>query len=360
MDAQLRIGPRWHPAVEARVHGNTATGQITVPPEFAAEVGSWIAHPAVVDVATAFGVLLGSKPNSLYVPIGYDRVTRFADLAATSVVQAVREESSTDDVLRVDIALADADGNVALRIEGLALRPIDEPAALGLSDEAPATTAGHHRIPPILALSIEHGLRAVEGAEILDRVVASGRARVIASSLDLDDVAALLIAPPTESPTAAAGQVVGGGSIVESIRQMFGDLLGVADVGDDDDFFDIGGHSLIAIRLMSRIYKELGVRYQLSTIFEASTVGPIPTRWLLGWWHRDARDGAAAPGARGGSPLRRAVRQPAAGQGRAVTRGGDAQPARQHPSSRDRTVAPVHLDAREGLDQAVHPDQPGS
>ena len=56
---------------------------------------------------------------------------------------------------------------------------------------------------------------------------------------------------------------------------MFIDLLGVAEVGDDDDFFDVGGHSLIAIRLMSRIHKELGVRFQLSTIFEASTISSL-------------------------------------------------------------------------------------
>ena len=34
---------------------------------------------------------------------------------------------------------------------------------------------GHHRIPPILALSEQHGIRAAEGAELLERFVASGR-----------------------------------------------------------------------------------------------------------------------------------------------------------------------------------------
>ena len=283
IDEQLRLGPRWHPVVEAHRDGEVVAGRITLPDEFAGEAGSWLAHPAIVDVATAFGVLLGSKPESLYVPIGYDMVTRFADLPATCVVQAVRQESSTDDLLRVDIALGDADGNVALRIDGLALRPIDEPASLGAADEAgPGADGGsgligHHRIPPILALSVQHGIRAAEGAELLERVVASGRSRVIASSLDLDEVAALLVAPPAPVTQAAAGTLAGagGGSIVGSIRQMFIDLLGVADVGDDDDFFDIGGHSLIAIRLMSRIHKELGVRYQLSTIFEASTISSL-------------------------------------------------------------------------------------
>jgi thioesterase domain-containing protein/acyl carrier protein len=60
--------------------------------------------------------------------------------------------------------------------------------------------------------------------------------------------------------------------VVATIRRIWIDLLGVPEVGDDDDFFEVGGHSLIAIRLMSRIHKELGVRFQLATIFDAATI----------------------------------------------------------------------------------------
>ena len=53
---------------------------------------------------------------------------------------------------------------------------------------------------------------------------------------------------------------------------MWGELLGLPDVAFDDDFFDMGGHSLIAIRLMARIHRDLGVRFQLATLFEAPTI----------------------------------------------------------------------------------------
>ena len=69
-------------------------------------------------------------------------------------------------------------------------------------------------------------------------------------------------------------------SVLATIRQIWIDLLGVPDIGVDDDFFDAGGHSLIAIRMLSRIHKELGVRFQLTTIFDAPTIAALAAEVL--------------------------------------------------------------------------------
>ncbi|WEN15094.1 amino acid adenylation domain-containing protein [Rhodanobacter sp. AS-Z3] len=58
-------------------------------------------------------------------------------------------------------------------------------------------------------------------------------------------------------------------------------LLEVERVGRDDNFFDLGGHSLIAIRLISRIDAETGLRLEPSVLFRFPTLAELSRQVLL-------------------------------------------------------------------------------
>ncbi|HLS75462.1 MAG TPA: amino acid adenylation domain-containing protein [Nocardia sp.] len=59
------------------------------------------------------------------------------------------------------------------------------------------------------------------------------------------------------------------------VAAVMGDLLGTEGIGAGDNFFEIGGTSLLATQLVARLAAETGVRLEVRTVFAAPTVAGI-------------------------------------------------------------------------------------
>ncbi|SES17957.1 non-ribosomal peptide synthetase [Lentzea albida] len=72
---------------------------------------------------------------------------------------------------------------------------------------------------------------------------------------------AALPAPPAQSGTAPEGE------FEQFIAQVWAEVLGRDSVNADDDFFALGGHSLVALRVVSKVKKTFGLKMSTRDVY---------------------------------------------------------------------------------------------
>ncbi|HEY6390560.1 MAG TPA: amino acid adenylation domain-containing protein [Bryobacteraceae bacterium] len=86
------------------------------------------------------------------------------------------------------------------------------------------------------------------------------------NALPAPETVRIQIQPPIETPH---------DSIETKLIAIWEKVLGVRPLQRTDNFFDIGGHSLLAAKMLARIEKEFGKLLPLATLFQAPTVAEL-------------------------------------------------------------------------------------
>ncbi|WP_066365103.1 condensation domain-containing protein [Herbidospora mongoliensis] len=75
-----------------------------------------------------------------------------------------------------------------------------------------------------------------------------------------------------EAPVDGTPQATG---LDDAIREIWQEVLGIDEIGDDEDLFDLGGHSLTITQIIARMRKRLGVEVPLDVFFDTPTIAGV-------------------------------------------------------------------------------------
>ncbi len=153
---------------------------------------------------------------------------------------------------------------------------------IGVNTEVPA------HIRQLRQQMLANGIPLTEGVDAFDRILSSGLSQVIVCPQELQDRIELgksLTASSflkelgkKSSPAQPARRVTGtsfvgaGAGLEQRIAEVWQRILGREQIGVHDNFFDLGGNSLLGLQLVTELSQELGVQIAPVTLFEFPTV----------------------------------------------------------------------------------------
>jgi acyl transferase domain-containing protein/thioesterase domain-containing protein/acyl carrier protein len=265
------FGPRWRNLQSLHIGEREALAELQLGKDFLADIETWPVHPALLDLATGSALYLipgYEESEALYLPLSYKRITLYRPLPARfySHIRCRQENTTQREIATFNFTLLDGDGHVLAEIDEFALRRI------ATTSDRPAL-APRLRVPAKYSDSAEllenQGMSSADGIKAFDQILSSDMPPgiiVVRGHLPDKPPGPLATVPPPKSTAKPEGE------LENVLAEWWQELLGVEKVGLDDDFFDLGGHSLVGVRLFAKIRKTYQVDLDFAALFEARTI----------------------------------------------------------------------------------------
>ena len=290
-EAHLDFGPRWRVLTRMALGDGEGLAHLALPQDHRDDLkAGHILHPALMDLATgwAMELITGYQGAHLWVPLSYGAVTVWRDLPADIVSHARLRPDAEPGFASFDLTLATPEGEVVAEISRFTIKRLahgsfaDAPPirASEIERDGPAQNTplspAEERLRDMLSL----GITPAEGAEAFLRALSGTQSPLIVSSIPPQALIAQIEAESTrgstdtrfERPDLGTDYVAPRNDIERTLTGFWQDLLGIDQIGVEDDFFDLGGHSLIAVRLFAQVKKAYGVDFPISVLFQAPTI----------------------------------------------------------------------------------------
>ena len=272
----LIFGPRWQNLKQVRYGNNHGLALLQLPDAYVGDLESYMLHPALLDTAAAFLSRYVSDKNA-YIPFSYKKVKVKGPLPAKifSYSRLVENKGSKKDFLAFDITIMDEHGKELVDIKEFSMLEVSERVKTQIKEKEFDTDSVSTETDGVEMGILENGIRPSEGIDIFNRVLGGGLPQVVVSTTDLTDrikksdmsktvlldqelKKRALDGPKHPRPQLSSTYAIPRTDTEQMIAGIWQDVLGIEQVGVNDDFFELGGDSVSIIQLNRKLKKALG------------------------------------------------------------------------------------------------------
>ncbi|MBM9509329.1 type I polyketide synthase [Actinacidiphila acididurans] len=323
---EFSFGPRWKCMREIHVGPRRVLATLRLDEEFHGDLDHYLLHPALLDAAG--GTARVHVPDTYYLPFGYRSLRFHHGLTGTvhAYVELKESPDSAGETSTCDIELLDPDGRLLVRIEDFTIKRINDPEDLrdriaraaepgpGRDGNPDGNSAADGAGGAGALRTLAEGITEQQGKDVFARLLAAPDlpGHLVVSHRDFTAVRELArsltpallaqemdqFAPPGGThprPDLTTPYMAPRTPAEHAVADVWREILGLERVGVDDDFFALGGHSLAAVQIGTRLKARLGTELDLRAFFDHPTVAR--TAELLG------AAGAGAPAAGPGDTI---------------------------------------------------------
>ena len=288
LSSLLAYGPHWQNLRTWYTGTDEALALLEANDVVAADLHRWVLHPGILDEATSFARF---SVEGHYLPLSYGRVVVRAPMPRRMWSHLRFRSGTSTEIIVADVSLVDDDGRELVSISDYVLRRIDPDAVLTTVSARPsAEPAGD---APESTADSRSGIRPADGAEALARLFATPLGtQLVVTAVALPEFLAEVGGVTRDSveelgPDAGSARtgtparprpdsyVAPRTDLEASMAQLFGEVLGGDAIGVEDDFFELGGNSLVAVQLIALVRKQIQVKLPMRSLFEEPTAAGV-------------------------------------------------------------------------------------
>ncbi|WP_344525560.1 SDR family NAD(P)-dependent oxidoreductase [Streptomyces rectiviolaceus] len=298
---EFSFGPRWRCMREIQVGPERVMATLRLDEEYHGDLDHYLLHPALLDAAG--GTARVHAPDTYYLPFSYRSLRFHRGLTSTvhAYVEVKGAGDSAGETSTCDIEILDPEGRLLVRIGDFTIKRINDleglrdqitrAAEAAPADAADADDGRAAEADTGVLRTLAEGITEDQGKDVFARLLAAPGlpGHLVVSHRDFTAVRELArsltpellqqemeqLAPPGAShprPDLETPYVAPRSARERDVAEVWQEILGVDRVGVDDDFFALGGHSLAAVQIGTRLKNRLGAELDLRAFFERPTV----------------------------------------------------------------------------------------